>query len=616
MLHISDFSEKSIQKILTTLREENAVNCELPGDGWMHVENNLPYLIIYRQIDEETGIKKMINSGGSYLIIGKDKFEGYQEFLKQLSHQRATRFGSYMLFEMYLGKKDSRKFVIKGPADRITSTLQLLDEELKKSTNLSEDLKLTADIQDTKHRQAPNTKALMSIDEAKKTGALLVGLEIPPVFKDEEYGIFPLFFRKFRDFLIPAVQRAVYDFIRVQTKDPVKSYYALGRQSLKQLVFDIDKELSAIGQSFQFLWLVAPVNIQNIKKTFFDSNYQKVVDYHYRLLPIDPSLLKRRLYNLRIDEINDPAMNYIFNEKREELDKQITMLNERGSKNFFYNSIRLFKGVDNELCVQAQDILDKVPPEEVTNKEDMCDAHYFHDLAHKEFNYFKEQDSNFDCKVHLRDDVNIMMVSNGELYIPNNYTMSAKEAKALVQHEVGTHVLTYYNGRSQPLQQLSVGLADYEFLQEGMAVMAEYLIGGLTANRLRTLAGRVIAGQALIDGGGFQEIFRLLHQEKDFSADMAFNITSRIMQGGGFIKDIIYLKGLIELRHYLEDDGEYEPLVTGKFALKHLNVIQELTQRNVLKTPRLKPSYLTNPDAKKRLQLIRDGLPISQMITP
>ncbi len=616
MLHISDFTEKSIEKILTTLKEENAVNCKLPGDGLMHVENNLPYLIIYRQIDGDTGIKKMINSGGSYLIIGNDQFEGYQEFLKQLSHQRATKFGAYMLFEMYLGDTDSRKFIIKGPADRITSTLELLNNELNKSSNLSEDLELSSEIQDTKIRQAPNAQPLMTIDEAKKTGALLVGLEIPPVFKDKEYGIFPLFFRKFRDFLIPAVQRAVYDFIRVQTKDPVKNYYALGRQSLKHLVFDIDKELSAIGQSFQFLWLVAPVNIQNIKKTFFESNYEKVENYHYRLLPIDPSLLKRRLYNLRIDEINDPAMNYIFNEKREELDKQITMLNERGSKNFFYNSIRLFKGVDNELCAQAQQILDKIPPEGKTDKSDVRDANYFHDLAHQEFNKFKQQDSKFDCKVHLRDDVNIMMVSHGELYIPNNYTMSAKEAKALIQHEVGTHVLTYYNGKNQPLQQLSVGLADYEFLQEGMAVMAEYLIGGLTANRLRTLAGRVLAGKALIDGGNFQEIFRLLHKEKDFNADMAFNITSRIMQGGGFIKDIIYLKGLIELRHYLEDGGEFEPLVSGKFALKHLHVIQELTQRNVLKTPRLKPSYLTNPEAKKRLQLIRDGLPISQMITP
>lgn len=208
------------------------------------------------------------------------------------------------------------------------------------------------------------------------------------------------------------------------------------------------------------------------------------------------------------------------------------------------------------------------------------------------------------------------MVSQGELYIPSDYKMSATEAEALIQHEVGTHVLTFYNGQQQPLQQLSVGLADYDTLQEGLAVMSEYLIGGLTANRLRTLAGRVIAGKALMDGGDFQQIFRLLTQEKGFSPESAFNITSRIMQGGGFIKDIIYLKGLVLLRNYLQNGGAYEPLLAGKFSLKHLEVVKELTERQVLHPPKLRPSYLTSDIAKERLQLIREGLPISQMINP
>ena len=119
-----------------------------------------------------------------------------------------------------------------------------------------------------------------------------------------------------------------------------------------------------------------------------------------------------------------------------------------------------------------------------------------------------------------------------------------------------------------------------------------------------------------MDGGDFQQIFRLLTQEKGFSPESAFNITSRIMQGGGFIKDIIYLKGLVLLRNYLQKGGDYEPLLAGKFSLKHLNVVKELTERQVLNPPKLRPSYLTSDKAKERLQLIREGLPISQMINP
>lgn len=616
MLHISSFSEKSIEKILTTLEESSEVNCELPGGGWMHIENNLPYLIVYRQVNEDAGIKKMINSGGAYLIIGKKDFQGYQKLLKTLSHKLSIKFGSYMLFEMYLGDLESKTFYIKGPAKKTSTTLEILKEELTKSSGLSQGISLSAEIKNVEDRQAEGAESLISIEDAKDSGALWIGLEIPPIFRDKEYHLYPLFFRKFRDFLINSVQKAVYDFIRVQTKNPIKSYYALGRKSLKKKVFEIDKELAEIEKSFQFLWLVSPVNIQNIKQTFFESNYKKVLDYHYRLLPIDPDILKRKLYNLKIEDINDPAMSYIFHEKREELDQQITMLNERGSKNFFYNSIRLYKGIDNEICEQAELILQDISEKEKSEDNDICDATYFRDLAHQEFSYYKQQDKNFKCKVHLRDDVNIMMVSQGELYIPSDYKMSITEAEALIQHEVGTHVLTFYNGQQQPLQQLSVGLADYDTLQEGLAVMSEYLIGGLTANRLRTLAGRVVAGKALMDGGDFQQIFRLLTQEKGFSPESAFNITSRIMQGGGFIKDIIYLKGLVLLRNYLQKGGDYEPLLAGKFSLKHLEVVKELTERQVLHPPKLRPSYLTSDKAKERLQLIREGLPISQMINP
>src|SRR5690606_12321281 len=306
-------------------------------------------------------------------------------------------------------------------------------------------------------------------------------------FRTEKGKLYPVFFRGFRDFLIPAIHKFMYDFIRVQTSFEVPSYNDLGPKYLKEKVFEIDKKLAQIESSYQFLWLVSPSNIQEIKKTFFESNFEKLPDYHYRLLPIDPDVLKRELFNLKIEEVDDPAMSYIFREKREELDQQITMLNERGTKNFFYNSIRLYKGVERNLCEEAEALLNKV--DEVTDFEPQkkIDSKGFSSLARKEFDYFRQQDENFKSKVHIRKDVNIMMVSQGEIYIPEDYKMNEKEPLALIQHEVGTHVLTFHNGSQQPLQQMRIGLADYDPLQEGLAVMSEYLVDGLTPNRLRTL---------------------------------------------------------------------------------------------------------------------------------
>ena len=144
--------------------------------------------------------------------------------------------------------------------------------------------------------------------------------------------------------------------------------------------------------------------------------------------------------------------------------------------------------------------------------------------------------------------------------------------------------------------------------------MSEFMVDGLTANRLRILAGRVIAGEALMEGGDFQEIFRLLKMDYGFSPERAFNITSRIMQGGGFMKDIIYLKGLVLLKEHLKNGEEYEPLLAGKYGIKHTGIIKELTERKVLKPVQVKPSYLHSEKMCEKLELIRQGLSLPQMV--
>lgn len=614
MQEIPDLSENSIEQILTILEKEKEISCRLPGNGILHIEKELPYLVIYRRKKDDKGTKRLVTNESSYLVIGDNDFKAYQKLLIKISDQISAKMESYLLFEIYAGQANSNKIRIKGPAKKLPTALETLQEEFLKINSEFTGLYLDTEILDTPNRQAENDEPLMTIEDAKSCGAVLVGLELPPVYRNDENKLYPVFFRNFKDYVIKAIHRSFFDFIRVQTSGGVASFNALGRKYLKQIVFDIDKQLADIEKSYQFLWLVSPANIHDIKKEFFESNYDKVIDYHYRLLPVDPDVLKRRLYNLRIEDIDDPAMSYLFREKREELDMQITMLSERGTKNFLYDSLRLYKGVDKTLCEEARKILEKVPEEVEKDDSDLLDSKAFSSMARQEFEYFRKQDEGFKCKVHIRKDVNVMMVSQGELYVPADYTMNRIEAEALIQHEVGTHALTYYNGSKQPLNQLSIGLADYDPLQEGLAVMSEYMVDGLTANRLRILAGRVLAGEAVMEGGNFQEIFRLLKMDYGFSAERAFNITSRIMQGGGFIKDIIYLKGLVLLKEYLKEGGEYEPLLAGKYGIKHTGIIKELTDRKVLKPVQIKPSYLHSEQMFKKLELIRQGLSLPQMV--
>lgn len=599
-----------IKDIIDNITREKRTHCPLPGNGYLFFEHDVPFLIVYNNIDEDYTTLSLVKSKSSYLIISHSHKELYQRLCCEIAEAMSDRYGSFLILEIYTGPLGSRQFTISGNKKRFPATLRVLEKELAKIGKRRGEIPVsttTRNIGDTEDT------SILNILDIEKCGAQFLRLEVPPVYKSEEGNLYPTYFTRFRKEFVMAVQKALFEFTRVQTSSKIESYTALGKRKLDGVVFKIDRQLHDIRAGYQFLLLIAPTNLKEARQHFFDTNFEEVPDYHYRMLPINPDILKRRLFNLKIEDINDPAFTYIFDEKREEIDQELAMLKERGTRNFLYRSVRRYSGLDKSLVQEAKTILKEIPKEENQKEKTQINAKEFALMAEDEFNYFKKQSASFTSKIHIRDDVNILMVSRGELYLPSGTKMSETDAKALIQHEIGTHVLTYYNGKQQPLYQLSAGLSDYDPIQEGIAMLSEYLIGALSANRLRVIAGRVIAGAALLDGMDFKQMFHALYGYYGFSKEHAFSITSRMFQGGGFLKDIIYLKGLVELRQYLMDGGDLDCLLAGKFAIKHIEVINELTERGILKPPAIKPRYMELPDYETKINKIREGIPIYKL---
>jgi len=225
--------------------------------------------------------------------------------------------------------------------------------------------------------------------------------------------------------------------------------------------------------------------------------------------------------------------------------------------------------------------------------------------------FYRKQWPEVGIDVQIREDISSgLMVSRGALLIGARSAIPKARAEALLQHEVGTHLVTYFNGRAQPFRQLYSGLAGYEALQEGLAVLAEYLVGGLSRPRLRLLAARVIAAQHMVEGASFVDTFSLLNTGFGFSRPTAFTVTMRIYRGGGLTKDAAYLRGLRDVLSYLKGGGELEPLFVGKIAVEHVPVINELRWRGVLRESPLKPRYLEREDALQRLAGVRRGVEV------
>ena len=197
------------------------------------------------------------------------------------------------------------------------------------------------------------------------------------------------------------------------------------------------------------------------------------------------------------------------------------------------------------------------------------------------------------------------MVAQDRLYVSAAASMARHNVEPLLDHEIGTHLLTYFNGRQQPFQQLYAGLAGYEELQEGMAVLAEYLSGGLTHARLRTIACRVLAVQAMVERRSFVDAFQLVHDEHRLPAKAAFMTVLRAYRGGGLTKDAIYLRGLRDLIDYLHQGHDVEPLYVGKIALAHVPLVQELRRRNIVGPPALLPRFWDDAAAVQRLERCR-----------
>jgi uncharacterized protein (TIGR02421 family) len=164
------------------------------------------------------------------------------------------------------------------------------------------------------------------------------------------------------------------------------------------------------------------------------------------------------------------------------------------------------------------------------------------------------------------------------------------------------------------LRQLQIGLPGYEETQEGLGVLAEYLVGGLTPARLGLLAARVLAVDALLKGASFVETFRLVQGTGLFSPESAFGIVMRVHRSGGLTKDAVYLRGLDALLRYLADGGSLEPLLLGKLSLSHVPVVEELRWRQVLRPPVLRPRWIDRPQAASRLAAAARGLSVLDLM--
>ena len=374
---------------------------------------------------------------------------------------------------------------------------------------------------------------------------------------------------------------------------------------------EIDSRLADLERCVNLLLNTTPVNAAEAWADFQRSDFTTVPTLHLRPLDFQPDLVRRDLYNLEIDSVGDPALLTLFRAKRDEIARQITALEDRDTARFVYGSLQLYGGIAPRLVSAAEELLEIIPEQALSTSS--VTAGVFAEAARREIDRYRATYPDFPSHIEVRDDVSELMVSFGRLLIPESAAFRADRVEPLLHHEVGTHVVTYQNGARQPLTLLTIGLPGYDETQEGLAVLAEYLTGGLDPRRLRVLAARVVAIAELLDGAGFLAIFESLRTQYGIPTRTAWSIAIRVVVGGGSVKDAIYLRGITRLLEALEEGASLDVLLVGKLALDHVPLIQDLLDRGVLKPPWVRPRWLDVPGAQERLAGLREGASVTDL---
>ncbi|WP_187263412.1 flavohemoglobin expression-modulating QEGLA motif protein [Pontibacter beigongshangensis] len=606
-----------IKSAVGSLKRGRKVRRRLPDGGLLHIDRPLPFLVLFRHPagKPDYATADFVKAEASYIIAKEEQTTELATLIKEITSAMSAKFGAFMILELFAAPSaapDVPLFQVLGPEEALPATVNVLRQELEQIK--IENVPVTVAIS-SNEPLLTGPLHLLSEDELKQMSCLMLGLELKPVYLNTATGnAYPLLLRTLRTHLSNAIKKAVFDFVRVQTTHHPTHFQALGRRAVVPAVWRIDKKLAAISDQFQFLMLVTPVNASEAWEQFCKSKFSKAPTFHYRLMPVDTDLLKRKLYNIPLEKVEDPTLGFLFRDKRHELDKMLTMLSDRNTPDFLYSSLQLFGGVDEQLLKVAEGILAALPEPEAKGDIPLIPVEEFAALAEQEIAFLKNQDATMQSGVEIRKDIVGLLVSKGKLYIGTDAQIPRDRAEALIQHEVGTHVLTYFNGKAQPLQQLYVGVPGYEELQEGLAVLSEYLVGGLNHDRLRLLAARVVAVHHLTKGCHFTDNFWRLKEEYKFDDDTAFDITMRVHRGGGLTKDAVYLRGLVHLLQHLKDGGELEPLLIGKIRQDYIPIVQELIYRRVLRPIPIKPRYLLDPAIQPKLDQLKTGITVFNLI--
>ena len=386
--------------------------------------------------------------------------------------------------------------------------------------------------------------------------------------------------------------------------DAPAHFRSLGRSAFLAAALDADKQLDKVARSFDFLLSVSPINSREAMERFFADGEAEAPKFRYRPLTVDPDAAKRDLYAVDLSIIEDPLLERLLSEKRQEIDHQLTMLSTRNTAAFKAASLLHYGTVGSQLLADAQAILARPKPRKPSGRSGRCvGGRRCGARAGRQISGGRQALRRRHRSARRRQQPDGFGAQADDRQQHGDAAVTGRRPAGARSQRPPAHPFQRRRPRASP------------FSVPALPIMKAYRRGSACSPNGRS-AGFPRRGCDCSPGAWSRSTrcstapssSRSIAASTDghgLSRKPAFDIATRVFRSGGFAKDLIYLKGFQDVIGLVAAGASLDAFWIGKIARDHVDEIEELMQRKLIQPPVFKPEFLQREDVKSRIARLR-----------
>jgi alpha-L-glutamate ligase-like protein/uncharacterized protein (TIGR02421 family) len=354
--------------------------------------------------------------------------------------------------------------------------------------------------------------------------------------------------------------------------------------AVEKIISNIDKKVTRIESKINVIGALRPINIDKEKQEFL-KNPDTSPRFFYKNIRVDVGMLYKEVNSIPT-EVDHPLIK-LYKKKIKEIKHKLDILQSINTPELQTNSNILYGKVDRSLYDKAIRYLHSSHIQEDTSKI-LNDK-----IIIKKLEKFLKLKKLSKWKISVAPDrtSDIAVNKNGTIFLRDGISFTENRLKAVIMHEICTHIYRLENGSNQKYKMFEKGTANYLMTEEGLAVYNQKILNIALGEKDIWPALRVI-GIYLADEMSFVELFHYLKDNYKLSSETAWTTCLKAKRGLvdtnkkiAFTRDAIYFKGYLKIKEYVNNKNNIDDLYVGKIGISDLATIKNIK----LNSPQLLP---------------------------